>query len=1153
MLTSRVKIHDFMTCYGEYSVRINVPIRAASTAALAAVAAAALLAAPALATSAQAASSNSAGKAVSSQLAAGRQATASRPARLPLTAAQLQADRRRQDAAQAATSSLTGLVRTAGGQPLLGICVTAYSQSGDKSAVTGRDGRFMLSGLRPGKYRIDYRGCAGGSEEYLPEWYGDVLQRAQSKVVTVYGSSLAPVQALKPVTLYPANSTLGDLPEAVVPQQGSNELASDPFGRIAKPPSSPANLMKSLVARYLPRASQPAHSSRPGRITGVVTSPKGQGLRGICVEVAGPSEILFTQTGKDGSYHASGLPAGKYLLAFYADCGNTGNWLFQIYKNIYNPLKRPTSVKVVAGRTTGHVNVVMKEGGEISGTVTGPGGRKLSNICVYPLTNSVDVLPVFNAVSSHGVYHIHGVSPGAYQIGFASCGLSDWAPTLWPDTQNYHSAPYINVHGTRHVGNIDEIMQPGGIITGTVTAATNPPAPLAGMCAIVFENNGLMVTGSAATSATGSYEIFGLAAGSYSVEFYPGCNNNGNYVGISYPTNVNVLGGATTSGINGALPIGAIISGTVTSATTGQPIRGICVGISATVSGFDEELGFATTNRHGTYSADQLPVGTYQVQFSAGCGNAGSYAPQGWDKTYVLDPQNLNVTAAGENVTGIDAALQPGPIISGTVTNSAGHKLSGICVLVGTPAGALFGFEQTGSGGRYQVPDLSPGSYEVIFAPGCGDNADLAEEAFRSQVNGAADTVSVASGTLAGIDAVMQPAGGISGVIRAANGHPVQFSCLYLTGVSGPATSLSGEALIFGRKYELLGLPLGGYQVTFLPSCASSALDTQWYKDKPSPAGAATVVVRAFHTDPQIDSLLHVGGSIAGQITSGGKPVRNMCVYAQNVNQFLEFGAATSNRNGQYDIHGLNTGVYELEVAPCGNGSNALAAEVLPQLVDVTAPGRTSGVKTTAVLGATISGRILVTPPPADAGAAGACVEAYETNGDAYNASSVGLDGTYSITSLPPGQYRVFVGDPGCSFSEPGLAPQWYLGEASEITATPVTVTVGGTTTLSTVTLANDGSISGSVTGQGGKPLAGVCVAATATGSVPVYSVTSSAGSYSVATLPAGRYRVEFSSGCGASGYQTQWWRDKPTGKAATFVTVTAGAATTGITAALKK
>ncbi len=913
-----------MTCYGEPSVRIYVPIRAVVTASFAAIMTAGLLAAPVLATT---------GLASSAQAATGQRAAA-KPAKLPLTAAQMRASQRRLDAAQRATTSLTGLVKTAAGAPLADVCVTAYGPSGATTAATRSDGRFLISGLRPGKYQVRYLACAGASAQYLPEWYGDVLQRGESRTVIVYGSTFAPVQTLNPVTLYPANSNLGDLPAAVVPQHGSDVVGSDPFGRLATSPASPSILMKSLAKRYIPDASQSVSAKKKGRITGTVTGPNGKGLAGICVEVVSQNKLLITATGKNGAYTAPRLSAGTYLMAFFPECGNTGNWLFQIYKDLYNPLKNPTPIHVKAGGTT-HISTVMKDGGEISGTVIGSGGRKLSNICVYPLSNSPDVLLVPTAVSQGGVYHIHSIPPGSYQIGFAPCRYSTWAPTLWPDTQNQNIAPHIRVTGTRHIKNIDEVMHAGGTITGTVTADTPAATPLAGMCVLVAENSGLFEAGTVATSATGTYKIYGLAPGSYSVQFFPGCNSNANYVGVNYPTNVTVLGGATSSGINASLPVGATISGTVTSATTSEPLAGICVSVSGSLVG-----GFAVTDRSGAYSVDQLPVGTYQVQFSGGCGNNDSYAPQGYDNTNIFEPQNIDVTAAGQMVTDIDAAMEPGPVIAGTVTDTSGHRLTGICVLAGTTSGILFAVALT-EDGRYDLPDLAPGVYEVIFEPGCGNNADLAEQVFKTPLSAVAPaTVSATSGTLNGINAVMQGAGGISGAVRAKSGHQVEESCLFLTGVSGSAKGLVGEGLVPGGQYELTGVPTGGYKVTFAPSCVGSALENQWYKDKPSAGGATTVVIRASHITKHISSSLVPGGSIVGTIKSGGKPVPNMCVDAQNVNQFLDFGGATTKSDGTYDIPGLNSGVYELFVAPCGRGSGGLAAEVLTQEVQVTAPHR---------------------------------------------------------------------------------------------------------------------------------------------------------------------------------------------------------------------
>jgi hypothetical protein len=1116
-------------------VGFSVPIRTALAASLTAAVMAGLLAAPALAATAS----------TSSQ--------AVHTAKLPLSAAQMQADERLHDAAQGATGSITGVVRTAAGVPQASVCVTAYGSSGTKSAVTNSSGRFVITNLKAGRYQIQYRSCSGSTAQFLPEWYGGSFQRGLSRSVLVTGSRLRQLEALAPETLYPANSALGDLPGAVIPQQGSDEIASDPFGQHGVGPTSSSALIKWLTARIGLHAGQAVTANgKRGRISGVVTSPSGQGLKGICVVAYSNTSgsIAFVTTGKNGAYSTSKLPAGTYSMVLYAQCGNTGNWLTQIYKGIYDPNKSATPIRIKAGQTTKNINAVMKEGGEISGSVTGPRGKKLYGICVFPLSNSVEGQLVFEAVSRDGVYHIRGVPVGSYQLGFAPCQNADYAPTLWPGTQDYNVAPFIKVHAREIIGNIDEVMQLGGIITGTVASATTPPVALPGMCVFVSENDGLFESGSAGTDNNGNYTIKGLASGSYSVYFQPGCDNNANYVAVSYPSNVNVTNGATRSGINGSLPPGATISGTVTSAKTGQAVFGICVQIDSAENG---SVGLAVTGPDGTYSVNQLPVDTYQVQFSGGCGNTGSYAPQGYDNTNVLEPQNIDVTTAGQTVPGINAALKPGPVIAGTVTDSSGHKLSGICVLASTTNGVTYGLGVTAHG-KYQIPDLLPAQYQVVFLPGCGDNADLAEQVYKTPLSAtAAATVSAASGTVSGIDAAMAPAGGISGTVRAATGRALQFYCMILTGISGSARGLIGEVLAFGSKYQITGIPLGAYQVAFVPSCAGSGLETQWYKDKPSPAHATSVVIRAFRTTPHIDGSLLPGGSIAGHITSSGKPVHDMCVYAQSVTQLAEFGSSISNRNGYYDVHGLNSGDYELYLSPCGNPANAYASELAPQLVHVTAPKRTSGVLTDVPLGATINGTVLAGSPAS--AAAGACVEAIQVNGAGFNLSDAALDGTFSITNLPPGLYRVYYGDPACSFSLPDVTPGWYQDQASEQAATLLTVTAGSTTVLGSDTLTTDGSIGGTVTGPGGGPLRGVCVAAiqTGIGTAPVYTVTGSKGTYSIVDLVPGHYRVRFTSGCGAVGYKTQWWNDKPTKSAATIITVSTGTETTGIGAALSK
>lgn len=103
-----------------------------------------------------------------------------------------------------------------------------------------------------------------------------------------------------------------------------------------------------------------------------------------------------------------------------------------------------------------------------------------------------------------------------------------------------------------------------------------------------------------------------------------------------------------------------------------------------------------------------------------------------------------------------------------------------------------------------------------------------------------------------------------------------------------------------------------------------------------------------------------------------------------------------------------------------------------------------------------------------------------------------------------------------------------------------------------------DASISGTVTPAAAKPLAGACVMAIPAvsgkpGAAPVLAETGRAGRYLISDVPPGSYLIQFTSGFGASGYATRWWKDATSRASATRITVTPGAVISDISAALTR
>jgi hypothetical protein len=94
-----------------------------------------------------------------------------------------------------------------------------------------------------------------------------------------------------------------------------------------------------------------------------------------------------------------------------------------------------------------------------------------------------------------------------------------------------------------------------------------------------------------------------------------------------------------------------------------------------------------------------LGTGRYSVSFGPGCGNKGSFAPQFYKNQVSEAATSLVPVKAGANVHGRDADMRPGGTVTGTVTNAAGKKLTGVCVLLQQQ------FENTGGGIDIAVAD----------------------------------------------------------------------------------------------------------------------------------------------------------------------------------------------------------------------------------------------------------------------------------------------------------------------------------------------------------------------------------------------------------------------------------------------------------------
>ena len=1030
------------------------------------------------------------------------------------------------------TGIITGLVRSLAGPPVRGACVTALGHGLRLSARTGPDGRYLLGGLRPGHYQIRAGDCASA--------------------------------------LHPSSAAISGSWSA-----GPASLTVR-AGQITKPtPISILHLdLTSLTAPPHGALSASASRAKRGSISGLVTG-RGRPLRGVCAIAVSlrantrPSEAIVV-TGKTGRYRITRLRPGRYGVAFVAGngpCRNKGNWLTQVYQGVNAPFVRGKvkDVRVRAGKVTRHIDAHLKKGGEISGTVRATSGKPLAGICVSVFANSGFGEGFFFGLATNkvGQYAARGLWRSGYQVEFSTgCrNKGNYAGQWWPDAPSHAHAKTIRITGTRQVSHINATLQPGAIVSGIVKAVNAAGKPLAGVCAFAsdqaseFGDSG----GFAQTGADGRYRITGLSAGRVTIQFDPTCNTGFSVYEI-VQRSITLKTGQKVTGFNAYLPKGGGISGLVTDAH-GRPAGGVCVQVN-------DDFGEATrTRQNGHYSLIGVENGSFGVVFFGGCGNAGSLAPQ----FYPNSPTSLfakPIKFRPNTITrNINATMQPGGTLAGTVTDTAGHRLSRICVSTftqGFTETSITAGGATAEGGKYLIPNLTPGAYGLSF--GCGG---YGQEFFPNQVNPtSAGLLSVNAGTTTRVPvARLSRAGAIAGKVSTKAGQRVPV-CVQVAPADdrnaffpvGYGFAIAG---VDHGHYRIGGLAPARYLVQFTGCLSASKLAPQWYRRVPAEAHATTVNVRPGRTAAGIDARLTVGGAITGRVAGPtGKPARGICVDAFSSQAQAEvYGRA--GRLGRYHLAGLSTGRWSLTFGPCSPKSD-LAFVNRPGTVRVTAPHTVTGVNIRLPLGGSASGQITSQAGGRPLGGVCVLLLPVKANGGFGFATTNG-DGRYVATQVQAGNYRAYIGDPSCNnfFDDvPPVAPQWYNGQPRPGTASVVHVSAGAVRTAINAALVPFGAVTGTVLTPAHAPASGECVTAVpfrdgpdpaiGTPAQSEVAVTDRTGGYTLRTLMPGRYKVEFSAGCGGRRFATQWWDNAGSAKSAKVIFV--GFATiTGVDATLRR